>query len=60
MGRYGSGTNANGQSLVDFCLSNVHIIDDTILPHKDILKLTSKSADVHIINQTDHVLINGK
>ena len=61
MGKHGCGMmNVNGKCLIDFCLENNCVIGGTIFPHENIHKFTWKSPDGSIVNQIDHILINGK
>ena len=45
--------------LTSVLLANGFIITGTIIPHKDIHKLTWRSPDGRTVNQIDHVLVNG-
>ena len=58
MGRHGCGTmNDNEKRLVEFCLENNCAIGGTILPHKDIHKITWNSPDGKTTNHIDQIVI---
>lgn len=44
----------------DFCSTSRLIITGTIVPQKDIFKLTYRSPDGRRVNQIDYILVNGK
>lgn len=52
--------NNNGERLADFCLNNNCVIGGTIFPDRNIHQLTWRSPDGRLLNQIDHIIINGK
>ena len=61
MSRHGCGTiNDNRERLVEFCVSNRCITDETVFPHRDIHKLSWRSPDGNTANQIDHIIIDKK
>ncbi|KAL9969739.1 hypothetical protein ACROYT_G021994 [Oculina patagonica] len=61
MGGHGYGIlNENGERLVELCGMNNLVIGGTLLPHKDIHKISWNSPNRRDKSQIDHLLINGK
>ena len=50
----------NGERLFDFGSANELVISGTMLPHKELHKLTWRTPDGRTVNQIDQVLMNGR
>ena len=60
MGKEGCGSvNNNGERLLEFCMTYDLVVGGTLLPHREIHKVTWCSPNGRDKNQIDHLMING-
>ena len=60
-GKHGcSEINDNGERLIGFCLNKTCEIGGSILPHRNIHRLTWRSPHGTTVNQIDHFIVNKK
>ena len=60
MGKEGCGSmNNNGERLLEFCMAYDLVVGGTLLPHREIHKLTWCFPNGRDKNQIDHLMING-
>ena len=53
-------SNENGKRLINFATSRNMVSGTKLFQHKEIHKITCRSADVHYFSQIDHLLIDSR